>query len=152
MDNEGFVSNGNGYSMSQSQKFHQSRRMSWSRRFSNRRGSGETSITSVVSNLKRQSAAELGPDASSKLFSASYLSLIEWIRNQRMTLLPAEGSDYDKVLSWAQLFVDRLNSFDLAIEEFASDSYLASQLSYGHCAMLLEVRTLFYAFQAIDRV
>jgi hypothetical protein len=57
-----------------------------------------------------------------------------------MSLLPPEGSDYDKVLAWAQLFVDRLHHFDVEIEQFAGDSYLAAQLSYGFCAMLLEVR------------
>lgn len=111
------------------------------RGFSSRRISrGETtSISNVVSSLRSRSGDELGPAASSQLFGASHASLLEWIRTQRMTLLPPEGSDYDKVLAWAQLFVERLHSFDHAIEEFAADSYLASQLAYGHCAMLLEV-------------
>lgn len=56
-----------------------------------------------------------------------------------MSQLPPEGSSYDKVLAWAQLFVERLNSFDMAIEEFAGDSYLAAQLAYGYCALLLQV-------------
>lgn len=57
-----------------------------------------------------------------------------------MSMLPAEGSGYDKVLSWAQLFVERLHSFEAAIEGFAGDSYLAAQLAYGYCVVLLEVR------------
>lgn len=64
---------------------------------------------------------------------------MDWIRNQRMTLLPPEGSDYDKVLAWAALFVERLNHFDLAIDEFAGESEVAAQMAYGYCAMLLEV-------------
>jgi hypothetical protein len=98
-----------------------------------------TNISNVVSALKSRSDDELGPAAASQVFGASYSSILEWISNQRMTLLPPEGSDYDKVLSWAYLFVERLNSFDLAIEEFAGDSYLAAQLAYGYCAMLLQV-------------
>ena len=69
----------------------------------------------------------------------SHETLLEWIRSQRMSNVPAEGSSYDKVLAWAQLFAERLHDFDLAIEDFAGDSYYASQLAYGYCAILLEV-------------
>ncbi|RAH77834.1 NACHT domain protein [Aspergillus japonicus CBS 114.51] len=112
-----------------------------SRRVSSRKfQSFETSnITNVVHSLKRRSGDEIGATASSKLLNATHASLIDWIRTQRMSLLPPEGSSYDKVLAWAQLFVDRLHSFDLAIEEFAGDSYLAAQLAYGYCALLLEL-------------
>jgi hypothetical protein len=58
-----------------------------------------------------------------------------------MSLLLPEGSSYDKVLAWAHLFVERLHSFDMAIGGFASDSYLAAQLAYGYCAILLEVQS-----------
>jgi hypothetical protein len=98
-----------------------------------------TNITHIVSSLNSHSSNELGPTVTSQLYNASHLSLLEWIRNQRMTLLPPEGSAYDKVLAWAQLFVERLHTFDTAIEEFAGDSYLAAQLAYGYCSLLLEV-------------
>lgn len=101
---------------------------------------GTTNISSVVTSLQRRSGEELGTNTSSRLLTATYASILEWIRSERMSLLPPEGSDYDKVLAWAQLFIDRLHSFDMAIEQFAGDSYLAAQLSYGYCAMLLEVR------------
>ena len=58
-----------------------------------------------------------------------------------MTHLPPEGSSYDKVLAWAQLFAERLNLFDLEISEFAVDSFRAAELAYGYCAILLEVRS-----------
>lgn len=99
-----------------------------------------SNISSVVDSIKRSSGDELGSTTSLKLLDSSYETLLEWIRSQRMNNLPGEGSCYDKVLAWAQLFVERLHSFDLAIEEFAGDSYLAAQLAYGYCAILLEVR------------
>lgn len=102
-------------------------------------GFGNSNITSVVQSLHRRSGDELGNGASSQLLNTSYHSIIDWIRSERMSHLPPEGSSYDKVLSWAQLFVERLHSFDLGIQDFAGDSYLAAQLSYGYCAMLLEV-------------
>ncbi|KAH9885657.1 NACHT domain protein [Xylariomycetidae sp. FL2044] len=95
-------------------------------------------ISSVVYTLKRHSGDELGSGTSSRLFSP-HSSILDWIRAQRMDYYPPDGSSYDKVLSWAQLFVERLHSFDLAIEEFAGDSYLAAQLSYGYCGILLEL-------------
>ena len=107
-------------------------------------GAGNTEITSVVQSLYRRSGDELGATTSSKLLNSSYQSLMEWIRAQRMSHLPPEGSSYDKVLAWAQLFVERLHHFDSAIHEFAGDSYLATQLSYGYCGMLLDVRSTRY--------
>ncbi|QGA16126.1 hypothetical protein EYB26_003793 [Talaromyces marneffei] len=103
-------------------------------------GIGELSnISNVVYSLKRRSGDELGVTTSSKLMNANHATLLDWIRHQRMSKIPPEGSSYDKVLAWAQLFVERLHSFDLAIEHFAGDSYLAAQLAYGYCAILLEL-------------
>lgn len=103
-------------------------------------GAAESSnISNVVYSLKRRSGDELGASTSSKLLNANHATLLDWIRHQRMSKIPPEGSSYDKVLAWAQLFVERLHSFDLAIEHFAGDSYLAAQLAYGYCAILLEV-------------
>ncbi|KAJ6043281.1 hypothetical protein N7460_004636 [Penicillium canescens] len=102
-------------------------------------GMGSSNITSVVQSLYHRSGDELGNGVSSQLLNTSYHSIIEWIRSERMSHLPPEGSCYDKVLTWAQLFVDRLHSFDTGIQDFAGDSYLAAQLSYGYCSMLLEL-------------
>lgn len=106
-------------------------------------GAGNSTISNVVYSLKRRSGSELGSTTSARLFTETYDSIRDWIGAQRMSHLPPEGSSYDKVLTWTQLFVERLNSFDVAIQDFASDSSLAAQLAYGYCAILLEVRTLF---------
>lgn len=109
-------------------------------------GNESSTISNVVYSLKRRSGDELGATTSSKLLNSTHATLLDWIRHQRMSKLPPEGSSYDKVLAWAQLFVERLYSFDLAIEHFAGDSYLAAQLAYGYCAILLEVRLSFPSF------
>lgn len=93
----------------------------------------------MISSLQKRSGDELGSRTSAKLQDHSYDSIREWIGAQRMSQLPPEGSSYDKVLTWTQLFVERLNSFDNAIQSFAKDSYLASQLAYGYCSILLDV-------------
>jgi hypothetical protein len=98
-------------------------------------------LSSVVQGLRHQSGAELGVNASSTLFNTNHATILEWIATERMSHLPPEGSSYDKVLAWAQLFVERLHSFDEAIGNFEGNSWLAAQLSYGYCAMLLEVCT-----------
>jgi hypothetical protein len=110
-------------------------------------GNESSAISNVVYSLKRRSGDELGATTSSKLLNSTHATLLDWIRHQRMSKLPPEGSSYDKVLAWAQLFVERLHSFDLAIENFAGDSYLAAQLAYGYCAILLEVRFSFSILQ-----
>ncbi|KAJ1323672.1 ankyrin repeat domain-containing protein 50 [Microdochium nivale] len=98
-----------------------------------------SNISNVVYAIKRRSSDELGSDISARLFGATHESLLEWISAQRMTDLPPEGSSYDKVLAWTQLFANRLHSFNYAIQEFAGDSYLAAQLAYGYCALLLDL-------------
>ncbi|KAH6658883.1 NACHT domain protein [Truncatella angustata] len=98
-----------------------------------------SAISNLVYSLKRRSSNELGSNASARLLNETYDSIRDWIAAQRMSHLPPEGSSYDKVLTWTQLFVERIDSFDLAIQEFSGDSYLAAQLAYGYCAMLLDL-------------
>lgn len=116
-----------------------SRQASASRLSMKKFAAGTSNISNVVFALQRGCSQELGHGAATKLLDTTYESIIDWIGAQRMSHLPAEGSSYDKVLAWTQLFVERLHSFDLAIEEFAGDSYLAAQLAYGYCAILLDV-------------
>ncbi|KAF2996181.1 hypothetical protein E8E14_004952 [Neopestalotiopsis sp. 37M] len=116
--------------------------MQESRKFSSKTATTTTdtsAITNMVSSLQKRSGDELGSRTSAKLQDHSYDSIREWIGAQRMSQLPPEGSSYDKVLTWTQLFVERLNSFDNAIQSFAKDSYLASQLAYGYCSILLDL-------------
>jgi hypothetical protein len=99
--------------------------------------SGEdTTLADVVNSLARRGSDDL---AGSRVSDTDYASLLEWIRCERMRKLPPEGSRYDKALVWAALFIERVHSFDIGIEQFAGDSHLVAQLSYGYCASLLEV-------------
>lgn len=95
-----------------------------------------TTLADVVNSLARRGSDDL---SASRVSDTDYASLLEWIRCERMRKLPPEGSGYDNALVWAALFIERVHSFDLAIEQFAGDSHLAAQLSYGYCASLLEV-------------
>lgn len=111
-----------------------------SRRGSRKSSGRETSsLADVVYSLRRRNSSEMDSLISSKLMSSNHATLIDWIRGERMSKLPPEGSSYDRVLSWAALFVEQLHTFDSAVEGFAGDSHLASQLVYGYCALLLEV-------------
>ncbi|KAJ5158863.1 uncharacterized protein N7500_008514 [Penicillium coprophilum] len=101
-----------------------------------RKFSGEnTTLADVVNSLARRGSDDLPASRS----DTDYASLLEWIRCERMRKLPPEGSSYDKALVWASLFIERVHSFDQGIEQFAGDSHLAAQLSYGYCASLLEL-------------
>lgn len=105
-------------------------------------GMETSAVSSVVYALKRRSDTELGSDMSGQIMGESHVSILDWIAGQRMNHLPAEGSNYDKVLAWTQLFVERLHSFEMSMEEFAGDSAMATRVAYGYCAILLKVGTL----------
>ncbi|GFF70345.1 hypothetical protein IFM61392_02911 [Aspergillus lentulus] len=95
-----------------------------------------SAIANLVQSLGRRGSGEM---ASSKIIGADYEAILEWIRSERMRKLPPEGSSYDRVLVWARLFVERLHSFDSAIQHFEGDSHMAAELAYIHCASLLEL-------------
>ncbi|KAL3462198.1 NACHT domain protein [Aspergillus heterothallicus] len=99
-------------------------------------GSGVGALTDLVHSLKPQNANGL---AVSNTIGANHASLLEWIRSERMHKLPPEGSSYDKVLICAKLFVERLHSFDAAINHFAHESQMATQLAYTYCGSLLQL-------------
>ncbi|KAJ6051935.1 hypothetical protein N7460_002469 [Penicillium canescens] len=101
------------------------------------KSSGEgTTLVEVVNSPAHRGSDDL---TASRVSDTDYASLLEWIRCERMKKLPPEGSSYDKALVWAALFVERVHSFDSGIEQFAGDSHLAAQMSYGYCASLLEL-------------
>lgn len=112
--------------------------LSYQSQQTSRRSSGkDTTLIDVVNSLARRGSDDL---SSPRVPDTDHTTLLEWIRCERMKKLPPEGSSYDKALVWAALFIDRVHSFHVGIEEFAGDSLLAAQLSYGYCATLLEVR------------
>jgi hypothetical protein len=96
-------------------------------------------ISNVVTELKQRMSSEL-VSARSDEFDMTYDRIRDKIAAQRISHLPPEQSGYDKVLDWIQLFVERLHSFDMAIQQFAGDSNLAAKLAYGCCARLLKAR------------
>lgn len=100
-------------------------------------GGGENSaLVDVANSLARRGSDGTVP---SRITDVDYTSLVEWIRTERMRKLPVEGSSYDTALAWAMLFVERMQSFDIAMQQFSGDSQGAFQLVYAHCANLLEV-------------
>ncbi|PKX90746.1 uncharacterized protein P174DRAFT_423609 [Aspergillus novofumigatus IBT 16806] len=103
-----------------------------------RKSSAGTSsaLANLVQSLGRRGSGEM---ISSKNIGADYEAILEWIRSERMRKLPPEGSSYDRVLVWARLFVERLHSFDSAIQHFEGESHMAAELAYIHCASLLEL-------------
>lgn len=106
------------------------------RRNSRKSSTDNSALTELVHSLANRSSSDILP---SRLIGADYETILEWVSSERMRKLPAEGSSYDKVLVWARLFVERLHSFDLAVESFAGDNHMAAQLAYVHCASLLGV-------------
>ncbi|KAL2814087.1 hypothetical protein BDW59DRAFT_167290 [Aspergillus cavernicola] len=94
-----------------------------------------TALTDLVRSFEHRNKGM----APSMAIGASQERLLEWIRSERMRKLPPEGSSYDKVLACARLFVERLHSFDAAVQHFAGDSQMATKLAYIYCASLLQL-------------
>lgn len=110
--------------------------------FSQRRESGmvrklhssNAAVNGLAQRFQSSGGAQFGSPAFPLLTDAE--SIREWISNERMSYLPPEGSSSDKVLSWAQLFVWRLNEFDVAIRD---DSGAAATISYMCVGELLRL-------------
>ncbi|KAL4733235.1 hypothetical protein BDV11DRAFT_210366 [Aspergillus similis] len=98
-------------------------------------GATNTTLTELARSFKLHNSNGM---AISKIISADYKKLLEWIRSERMRTLPPEGSSYNKVLVCAKLFVEWLHSFDGAIQHFAQESNMAAQLAYIYCASILK--------------
>ena len=112
--------------------------------------SGNVSVNGSASHLdsgitrKVHSNNAYFNSAAQRLGNASFASpfitnadrIDNWIATERMSNLPPEGSFNDKVLSWAQLFVQRLNSFDGAIKD---DSTAVTVFAYGYVEHLLNL-------------
>lgn len=91
-------------------------------------------------SLRKKSMAELGAGVHQSISDVSYVKFLQWIRSERLTTLPHEGSQWDKVLIRALYFAEQLHKFDQAIQSFALDSQVAAAIGYGHARLLLEVR------------
>ena len=92
--------------------------------------------------LKRKSMSELGAGVYQTLEETSFVGLVSWIRQERLTTLPHKGSKWDTVLIRALYFADNLHGFGSAVQGFASGSNAAAQLGYGHAKLLLEVSVM----------
>ncbi|KAJ5652009.1 hypothetical protein N7507_009435 [Penicillium longicatenatum] len=103
-------------------------------------GPGILNISDDILHLFQSNHDDLPLAETSLLLEVSSDSLLEWMRMQRLSLLPGEASKYDNILSWLAVFLERLRAFEETIDPFTADIHLATGLAYGHCSMLLELR------------
>lgn len=47
--------------------------------------------------IQRRSTKELGNESTSKVLGTDFVTLVEWIHNERLMALPKEGGSWDKV-------------------------------------------------------
>lgn len=64
----------------------------------NGRITSSSSVEESTLTIQRRSNKELGATISDKVYSTDYITLVEWIHNERLLSLPKEGSGWDKVL------------------------------------------------------
>lgn len=89
-------------------------------------------------SVRNRCQRELGSNVGHNVLDTSLSDLHEWIRNERLTTLPHKGGSWDRVLISAHHFAEQVCSLGEAIESFAPDSGVASNLVFGQCLLLLE--------------
>lgn len=89
--------------------------------------------------IKRKSALELGSGVVQSVGETSFIKLVQWIRAERLSTLPHQGSTWDTVLIRALYVAERLHKFETAIQGFALGSNAAAELAYSHIRLLLEL-------------
>lgn len=89
-------------------------------------------------SVRNRCQRELGSSVGHNVLDTSLSDLHEWIRNERLTTLPHKGGSWDRVLISAHHFADQVCSLGEAIESFAPESGIASNLVSGQCLLLLE--------------
>jgi hypothetical protein len=82
----------------------------------------------------------LGSNFSGYAFDTSIAGLLDWIRDERLIRLPHKGGSWDRVLIAAQHFAEQVHRFNTAISTFESEINAATNLVFGQCLLLLEVR------------
>ncbi|KAF2151611.1 hypothetical protein K461DRAFT_257013 [Myriangium duriaei CBS 260.36] len=107
-------------------------------------------VADTTTSLKRKSAAELGARVAGSIANTGFPEFVEWIHTERLSSLPHRGSRWDKVLIRAAYVAEQIQSFDLAIQDFAVDSTTSAEITFGFLRLLLELG--FENSKALDRV
>lgn len=106
------------------------------------RGSSNSESAEIVReqyiSVRNRCQRELGASVGHNVLDTSLSDLHEWIRNERLTTLPHKGGSWDRVLISAHHFAEQVCSLGEAIESFAPESGVASNLVFGQCLLLLE--------------
>lgn len=89
-------------------------------------------------SVRNRCQRELSSNVGHNVLDTSLSDLHEWIRNERLTTLPHKGGSWDRVLISAHHFAEQVCSLGEAIESFAPESGVASNLVFGQCLLLLE--------------
>jgi hypothetical protein len=101
---------------------------------------GLEQVREQLSSSRTQARRVLGSNFDEYAFDTSITGLLEWIRDERLIRLPHKGGSWDRVLIAAQHFAEQVHRFNAAITTFESDVNAATNLVFGQCLLLLEVR------------
>jgi hypothetical protein len=72
--------------------------------------------------------------------TSTFHDFLEALGTERLRHMPHDGSMWDKVLRWTEGFTGHVHMFQSAVEGFMNNSVEASQLIWGSCLSLLQVR------------
>ena len=114
-------------------------------RGSSGRTTGLGFVREQYTSVRQRALRDLGAGVGEHAFDTSHAGFLDWIRSERITRLPHKGGSWDRVLIGAQYFAAQVNRLREIIdreiiESFTPDCAAASNLVFGQCLLLLEVR------------
>lgn len=104
-------------------------------------GRGNHIVTDAVSSFRPKLQGELKDTKETHLAAGiSSESLFDFIANERLRVMPARGSRWDKILRWAEDFAKKLSLFEVTEDSFIPGSKEAVELINSCLQILLMVR------------
>ena len=74
--------------------------------------------------------------------SQTFDDFLDALENERLRHMPHDGSEWDKVLRWAESFAEYMYMFHESVKSFMEHSEEATRLIWGSCLSLLQVSML----------
>ncbi|KAL8671644.1 MAG: hypothetical protein Q9168_003850 [Polycauliona sp. 1 TL-2023] len=98
-----------------------------------------TILKETVSVTSRAFIADFDDVDEDHIHNMTIEQYFEHIERQRLTHMPHRGSQWDKVLKWAEFFGLQISSYSRTVELFMADSKLSAKLIWTACRVLLDL-------------
>lgn len=103
---------------------------------------GNHIVTDAVTSFRSKLQDELKESKETELAAGvSNDSFFAFLANERLRVIPARGSRWDKILKWSEDFAKKLSLFEVSDDSFIPSSKEAANLIIACLQILLMVRS-----------